>query len=48
VVVVPRAAVQSIGERTVLYLPVKDEEGKFVRAPCARDRERSSRPTCWR
>jgi RND family efflux transporter MFP subunit len=30
VVVVPRAAVQSIGERSVVYLPVKDEEGKFV------------------
>ena len=30
VVVVPRSAVQSIGERSVVYLPVKDEEGKFV------------------
>ena len=30
VVVVPRTAVQSIGERTVVYLPVKDDEGKFV------------------
>lgn len=29
-VVVPRAAVQSLGERTVVYLPVKDEEGKFI------------------
>ena len=30
VVVVPRSAVQSIGERSVVYLPVKDEGGKFV------------------
>jgi RND family efflux transporter MFP subunit len=30
VVVVPRAAVQSIGDRSVVYLPVKDDEGKFV------------------
>jgi RND family efflux transporter MFP subunit len=30
VVVVPRSAVQSIGERSVVYLPVKGEEGKFV------------------
>jgi len=30
VVVVPRSAVQSIGERSVVYLPVKAEEGKFV------------------
>lgn len=30
VTVVPRSAVQSIGERSVVYLPVKDEEGKFV------------------
>ena len=29
-VVVPRAAVQAIGERAVVYLPVKDEEGKFI------------------
>ncbi len=29
-VVVPRAAVQAIGERLVVYLPVKDEEGKFI------------------
>jgi RND family efflux transporter MFP subunit len=28
--VVPRAAVQSIGERTVVYVPAKDEEGKFM------------------
>ena len=26
----PRAAVQAIGERLVVYLPVKDEEGKFI------------------
>jgi len=30
VVVVPRSAVQSIGERSLVYLPVKGEEGKFV------------------
>jgi RND family efflux transporter MFP subunit len=30
VIVVPRSAVQSIGERSAVYLPVKDEEGKFV------------------
>jgi RND family efflux transporter MFP subunit len=30
VIVVPRSAVQSIGERSVVYLPVKGEEGKFV------------------
>ena len=29
-VVVPRAAVQALGERFVVYLPVKDEEGKFI------------------
>lgn len=29
-IVVPRAAVQALGERMVVYLPVKDEEGKFV------------------
>ena len=29
-VVVPRAAVQAIGERAVVYLPVKDDEGKFI------------------
>jgi RND family efflux transporter MFP subunit len=29
-VVVPRSAVQAIGERFVVYLPVKDEEGKFI------------------
>ena len=26
----PRAAVQAIGDRHVVYIPVKDEEGKFV------------------
>ena len=29
-VIVPRSAVQAIGERFVVYLPVKDEEGKFI------------------
>jgi len=29
-VAVPRAAVQTLGERMVVYLPVKDEEGKFI------------------
>ncbi len=28
--VVPRAAVQAIGDRHVVYIPVKGEEGKFV------------------
>jgi cobalt-zinc-cadmium efflux system membrane fusion protein len=28
--VVPRAAVQALGERMVVYIPVKDEEGKFI------------------
>jgi RND family efflux transporter MFP subunit len=30
VVVVPRAAVQTIGDRHVVFVPVKDEEGKFL------------------
>jgi RND family efflux transporter MFP subunit len=30
VVIVPRSAVQALGERLVVYLPVKDEEGKFI------------------
>jgi len=30
VVVVPRAAVQTIGERHVVFVPVKDEAGKFI------------------
>jgi cobalt-zinc-cadmium efflux system membrane fusion protein len=29
-IVVPRAAVQALGERMVVYLPVKNEEGKFI------------------
>jgi RND family efflux transporter MFP subunit len=29
-VVVPRTAVQAIGERQVVFLPAPDEEGKFV------------------
>jgi cobalt-zinc-cadmium efflux system membrane fusion protein len=29
-VMVPRAAVQAIGERQVVFVPVQDEEGKFV------------------
>jgi RND family efflux transporter MFP subunit len=29
-VVVPRAAVQTIGERQVVFVPAPDEEGKFV------------------
>ena len=28
--VVPRAAVQTLGDRQVVFLPVKDEEGKFL------------------
>ncbi len=28
--VVPRAAVQTLGARQVVYIPVKDEEGKFI------------------
>jgi cobalt-zinc-cadmium efflux system membrane fusion protein len=31
--VVPRAAVQSVGERTVVYVPVEGEEGKFTERP---------------
>jgi cobalt-zinc-cadmium efflux system membrane fusion protein len=31
--VVPRAAVQAIGERTVVYVPVDGEEGKFTERP---------------
>ncbi|MGH7325630.1 MAG: efflux RND transporter periplasmic adaptor subunit [Candidatus Rokuibacteriota bacterium] len=30
---VPRAALQSVGERTVVYLPVQDGEGRFVERP---------------
>jgi cobalt-zinc-cadmium efflux system membrane fusion protein len=29
-VVVPRAAVQTIGERQVIFVPASDEEGKFL------------------
>ena len=29
-VVVPRAAVQIVGERQVVFLPAPDEEGKFI------------------
>ena len=29
-VMVPRAAVQTIGERQVVFLPAPDEEGKFI------------------
>jgi cobalt-zinc-cadmium efflux system membrane fusion protein len=29
-VVVPRAAVQTIGDRHVIFVPAKDEEGKFI------------------
>ena len=29
-VVVPRAAVQTLGDRHVVYLPAKDDEGKFI------------------
>jgi cobalt-zinc-cadmium efflux system membrane fusion protein len=32
-VVVPRAAVQTIGERQVVFVPAPDEEGKFVSRP---------------
>ena len=28
--VVPRAAVQTLGERQIVFLPVKDDEGKFI------------------
>ncbi|MGH7339643.1 MAG: efflux RND transporter periplasmic adaptor subunit, partial [Candidatus Rokuibacteriota bacterium] len=31
--VVPRAAVQAVGERSVVYVPVDGEEGKFVERP---------------
>ena len=30
-VVVPRSAVQSIGDRQVVFVPVEGEEGKFIR-----------------
>jgi multidrug efflux pump subunit AcrA (membrane-fusion protein) len=30
IAVVPQAAVQAVGERTVVYMPVEGEEGKFT------------------
>jgi cobalt-zinc-cadmium efflux system membrane fusion protein len=33
VTVVPRAAVQAVGDRTVVYVPVEGEEAKFVERP---------------
>ena len=33
VVVVPRAAVQTIGERQVVFVPAPDDEGKFLACP---------------
>ena len=33
VTVVPRSAVQSVGERTVVFVPVPDGEGRFVERP---------------
>jgi RND family efflux transporter MFP subunit len=33
VTVVPRAAVQSVGERAVVYVPLADGEGRFVERP---------------
>jgi len=32
-VVVPRTAVQTIGDRHVVFVPAKDEEGKFIQRP---------------
>jgi len=32
-VVIPRAAVQTIGERQVVFVPAPDEEGKFLSRP---------------
>ena len=32
-IVVPRAAVQTIGERQVVFVPAPDEEGKFLPRP---------------
>jgi Cu(I)/Ag(I) efflux system membrane fusion protein len=31
--VVPRDAVQAVGERTVVYVPVEGDEGRFVERP---------------
>jgi RND family efflux transporter MFP subunit len=33
ITVVPQAAVQAVGERSVVYLPVEGEEGKFTERP---------------
>jgi RND family efflux transporter MFP subunit len=33
ITVVPQAAVQAVGERTVVYMPVEGEEGKFAERP---------------
>ena len=33
IVVIPRAAVQTIGERQVVFVPTPDEEGKFLSRP---------------
>jgi len=33
ITVVPQAAVQALGERTVVYMPVEGEEGKFTERP---------------
>jgi membrane fusion protein, heavy metal efflux system len=33
ITVVPRAAVQAVGERSVVYMPVEGEEGKFTERP---------------
>ena len=32
-VVIPRAAVQTIGERQIVFVPALDEEGKFLARP---------------
>ncbi len=31
--VIPRSAVQSVGDKTVVYVPVKDSEGQFLERP---------------
>jgi membrane fusion protein, heavy metal efflux system len=33
ITVLPQAAVQAVGERTVVYIPVESEEGKFIERP---------------
>jgi multidrug efflux pump subunit AcrA (membrane-fusion protein) len=35
VVVVPRTAVQTIGDRQVVFVPVEDEEGRFIQRTVA-------------